>query len=166
MPQDSTEILKDDDLQDLFGDAPSPEASAPPVTHVPVPTPQIKIGNVAKPQIQIQIPGMGPTKVAEASIEPEAIPAKKSRTAILRKVGVLLALFADRALDVANKPFWWMSAAVRKYVGLVAVVTLAISTAAIVLGPKLFPRYDAARILDALHVKPAAAEAGESNAAS
>lgn len=165
MAEEPQDILEDGDLEDLFGDDDDAEEATPAVTHVAVPTPQIKLGKPAAeeeeqaplnvgPKIQIQIPGAGGAGAAGATTAAAAGGANNRWLQKLAAIPVAIIRSCDRTLELANRPFGWMSDTVRKYVGIVAAVTLVTSLLAAFLGPLLFPRYDALRVLEGLHDQP------------
>lgn len=155
-------------------------ADAGGTVHVPIPTPQIHIAGkgstlpgepstdplhdaapISRPKINIQFGGAtgasgkfaaGAGARSRASDKDGAV--RLTLKALLRApfwiTGKVLYASADSALTALNCPFGWMKPNLRNLVGAVAVVTLITSTAAILLGPVFFPRFEARDLVAAI----------------
>ena len=84
--------------------------------------------------------GQPPPAEAEAGLAAAASPPAVS---LMKRIWRAL----DAALDAINRPFGWLNDEARQLVGLVALVTLVVSIAAMILMPLLVPRRDALTLL-------------------
>lgn len=153
-------------------------ADASGTVHVPIPTPQIHIGGkgsaqsgeppadplhdaapIPRPKINIQLGGAagaggkyGAGARSRTSEKDGAV--RLTFKALLRApfwiIGKVLYASADSALTALNCPFVWMKPSLRNLVGAIAIVTLITSTAAILLGPVFFPRFEARDLVAAI----------------